>query len=91
MSFKVPVVFALAVFGVLMVGTIAFFASYIDFTLKDDKEPVALFFLFIAVVYALTYFRLCWACYKNEEKGVVVVTLLIGMAYAGFCIWTLFQ
>lgn len=91
MNFKAPVVFTLAVFGLLMVGTIAFFASCIDFTLKGDKEPVALFFLLIAIVYALVYFRLCWACYKNEGRGVVVVTLLIGMAYTGFCIWTLFQ
>ncbi len=91
MSFKAPVVFALFAFAVLMLSTIAFFASCIDFSLKNDKEPVAIFFLLIATVYALIYFRLCWAYYRNDGRFVMVVALLMGVAYAGFCLWALFQ
>ncbi|MFN8286325.1 MAG: hypothetical protein U0V74_06210 [Chitinophagales bacterium] len=91
MSFKRIVISIQFVIALFMLGTLLFFATRLDFNLRDDKEPAAIFFLLLGVIYAIIYARFCWLYYKTAASTFMAISLIMGIAYVLFWVKMLTQ
>lgn len=89
MNSRLPIVFVETPIVIFIACTIGFYATNIDLSFKQDKEPIALLFLVLLLIYFAIYAACMWLYYKSKGILFRVICLVMGGFYIATCAWML--